>query len=913
MKKREQKKFYKEKSYSPLRPLVDANKIKVNGKPYNPKDKMHTNVYNKFKERANSPSITQPQRQLADFIIQNLAKTSDQLGNNSQKQYGALDYVDLREKPYIDSKTKERMDYYNGSLGKKKNEQGIILSPSSTIKYPLDTNPLNVLSHEGVHSLDDSYMRTHQNEVVDYLAKNAPKNDDLLKKLITDTQNILNEPAFSQGYTYDGFFKDKISKSLKNLKVRDLQKAQQSLQQDRKDDKDSGDNLMAFSEFPAFAIEKLYTPWTPSPNPQANEFLSNIMQGVQRNFQELGLDNQQYSDIIQAFEDRINELNGQSNSQQLPLINLLKKENQQQELQQKEEQDYKDIQQQPILLNAQQQNEYEGYKNDRSAFDDSPVLSPVSWLKWRQQKQKEDGDIDDDPYSSQHRKPFADGGSVSGDYDPYLNTYNYAPPLRLADYMDNQMPDPRYEDVGYGDPYMPYANSYDTAGQQSSFREGGSVKEEDLPRLADLIRRHGRNGDTELAHINPIEAHILKSLGGSGTINPDTGLREYSFWKKPWKAIRSVIGGGAGAVIGNMIAPGIGGIIGGALGQGVQHAARGKSALGGALKGAGMGAALPSVASGLGWGASKLGASGFGSSLSNYGSTNAILPTLGMGSSGGNNGFFGLGGNNPYVSGGLSSAAALSSGMGTGRGQGLGVSSGDYAENYYNYMLDRQKKQDNMGFTDKLKDYLTEPKNLLTLGTTAAQYLGREKPKSPEKIAEEERRYRNASRKTIAEVEADEALEAARADLQKKRKNKRLDEDIKNMGSARRRVVSPEEFARTGRWLEYMDEEGRPLRMKGGGSAHSPYAYLTEEIYYPTSPIGYLSGDSGGQDDLIDAKLSDGEYVFDASTVSDLGDGNNAAGARKLDSFRENIRRHKRGGKVNLPPRSKSLESYLRG
>ena len=156
-------------------------------------------------------------------------------------------------------------------------------------------------------------------------------------------------------------------------------------------------------------------------------------------------------------------------------------------------------------------------------------------------------------------------------------------------------------------------------------------------------------------------------------------------------------------------------------------------------------------------------------------------------------------------------------------------------------------------------------------------------------------------------------MEAARADLQKKRKNKQLEEDIKNMGSVRRRVVSPEEFARTGRWLEYTDEEGRPLRMKGGGSAHSPYAYLTEEIYSPLSPIGYLSGDSGGQDDLIDARLSDGEYVFDASTVSDLGDGNNAAGARKLDAFRENIRKHKRGGKVNLPPKAKSLESYLRG
>lgn len=570
--------------------------------------------------------------------------------------------------------------------------------------------------------------------------------------------------------------------------------------------------------------------------------------------------------------------------------------------------------QQQNLLNAQQQEEYNQYRNqERSAFDDSPILSPRTWLQQQNQQQelqqKQEEDIHGNPFPNQRQQRFASGGPVGSDsYDPYLNTYNYASPLSPAEYMDNQMPDSRYEDAGYDYPNMSYSNAYDNDGQQYSFKEGGSVKEEDLPRLADLIRRHGRNGDTELAHINPIEAHILKSLGGSGTINPATGLREYSFWKKPWKAIRSVIGGGAGAVIGNMIAPGIGGIIGGALGQGVQHAARGKSALSGALKGAGMGAALPSVASVLGSGASKLGATALGSSLSNYGSTNAILPALGMGSSSGSSGLLPLGGSNPYVSSGLSAATALSSGMG-----GAPAGYGQYPQMQYS----GYPYVDNRGFLEKFgdnaKDYLTQPGNLLTLGTVAAQYAGRQKPKSPEKIAEEERRYRNASRKTIAEVEADEALETARADLQKKRKNKQLEEDIKNMGSVRRRAVSPEEFARTGRWLEYEDEEGRPLRMKGGGSVPSPYAYLTEETYYPASPIGYLSGDSGGQDDLIDAKLSDGEYVFDASTVSDLGDGNNAAGARKLDMFRENIRKHKRGGKVMLPPRAKSLESYLRG
>ena len=37
----------------------------------------------------------------------------------------------------------------------------------------------------------------------------------------------------------------------------------------------------------------------------------------------------------------------------------------------------------------------------------------------------------------------------------------------------------------------------------------------------------GRYGDTMLAHINPQEAALLKSMGGAGTINPKTGLREF--------------------------------------------------------------------------------------------------------------------------------------------------------------------------------------------------------------------------------------------------------------------------------------------------------------------------------------------------------------------------------------------------
>jgi hypothetical protein len=41
------------------------------------------------------------------------------------------------------------------------------------------------------------------------------------------------------------------------------------------------------------------------------------------------------------------------------------------------------------------------------------------------------------------------------------------------------------------------------------------------------ISSKGIKGDTELAHINTFESRILRMLGGSGTINPETGLKQY--------------------------------------------------------------------------------------------------------------------------------------------------------------------------------------------------------------------------------------------------------------------------------------------------------------------------------------------------------------------------------------------------
>jgi hypothetical protein len=54
--------------------------------------------------------------------------------------------------------------------------------------------------------------------------------------------------------------------------------------------------------------------------------------------------------------------------------------------------------------------------------------------------------------------------------------------------------------------------------------------------LARALAQHGRNGDSILAHITPREAEMLKKRGGSGTINPQTGLPEFfdfSFDQEP--------------------------------------------------------------------------------------------------------------------------------------------------------------------------------------------------------------------------------------------------------------------------------------------------------------------------------------------------------------------------------------------
>ncbi|MFI3199741.1 MAG: hypothetical protein QX196_15615, partial [Methylococcaceae bacterium] len=62
-----------------------------------------------------------------------------------------------------------------------------------------------------------------------------------------------------------------------------------------------------------------------------------------------------------------------------------------------------------------------------------------------------------------------------------------------------------------------------------------------LSQAAQQVQAQGRDSDTILAHISPHEAMFLKRLGGSGTINPQTGLMEFGLFKKLKKAFKSVV------------------------------------------------------------------------------------------------------------------------------------------------------------------------------------------------------------------------------------------------------------------------------------------------------------------------------------------------------------------------------------
>ena len=101
--------------------------------------------------------------------------------------------------------------------------------------------------------------------------------------------------------------------------------------------------------------------------------------------------------------------------------------------------------------------------------------------------------------------------------------------------------------------------------------------------------------------------------------------------------------------------------------------------------------------------------------------------------------------------------------------------------------------------------------------------------------------------------------------------------------------------------------------MAQGGMAQGGLHVPTVEGRHDYRAGSRVMGEGDGQSDDIPAMLADGEYVFDADTVAQLGNGSSKAGSDMLDKFREEIRAHKRSAPVDkIPPASKSPLQYLK-
>lgn len=105
---------------------------------------------------------------------------------------------------------------------------------------------------------------------------------------------------------------------------------------------------------------------------------------------------------------------------------------------------------------------------------------------------------------------------------------------------------------------------------------------------------------------------------------------------------------------------------------------------------------------------------------------------------------------------------------------------------------------------------------------------------------------------------------------------------------------------------------GAGVGMAEGGPM--PVEMAPEEPAGPLShgDFGLVSGEGDGQGDMVPINASPGEYVFDAETVSMLGNGSNEAGADILDQWREFLREHKRSADPSeIGPASKDPNEYL--
>lgn len=368
-----------------------------------------------------------------------------------------------------------------------------------------------------------------------------------------------------------------------------------------------------------------------------------------------------------------------------------------------------------------------------------------------------------------------------------------------------------------------------------------------LASQASRVRKAGRGGDTLLVHLNKAEFDYMKQTYGEPTINPKTGIPEFTpFWKQKWfapvaGAVASAVGApylsgflpeavtgalgtaGSQALTGSLLGAGIGALSGGTRG---------------ALTGGLAGAATPLVLNAFGvnnlpsQAASWMGLGGAPSmeGVSTYPAGTVMGPNLPSGTS-----MYPSGSEvGPFPAGTAEASRAAASPLGSTI-SGVG---------------------DSLGGVMKYAPLLLMASALGGGGGGGQQaYAG---PVQQGKTTDPNMTAR-----------------LPQVDFNRKRNDVKVDTNY----------------------------------------GYGPGANFYTNNALPAAKGRYVKGGGTGTSDSIPAVLSDGEYVIDAQTVSMLGNGSSDAGAKKLDSMREEVRKHKGSAlaKGKFAPESKSPLSYMKG
>ena len=388
-----------------------------------------------------------------------------------------------------------------------------------------------------------------------------------------------------------------------------------------------------------------------------------------------------------------------------------------------------------------------------------------------------------------------------------------------------------------------------------SYAKGG------LHREAEHVRKAGREGDSVLIHVNPEELEWLKQNLGPGAINPETGLMEFKpFWKQKWFAP-------VAAVASMIAAPYLAPVVAGMLPAGMAGASF-------------LGASVPSIVTGAGLGATVGGITGGAKGALTGGLLGAAGPIA-------SNAIFG-----PQ---GLSGALGFGDGPAAGSTDAIGGAAGA-GKDVLGQTVDPSKSVfgDNASIAAGYKSALN--------GVTPTDVTNFTPPSSG-----------------LSNV-----LSSATSNLKSLAPLLLVGAAMQGMGGSKGAKTDPSQEAKQAALQD--DNMGTHLtpatfdRKATDPKVWENYGYGPEQQFFTDNTIRaamghYVRGGGTGTSDSIPARLSDGEYVIDAQTVSMLGDGSSDAGAKKLDAMREEIRRHK--GKAlaqgKFAPQAKGPLSYAKG